>query len=413
MISDKKKIVVIGAGIVGVSTALHLQEMGKSVCLVDKSRPGQETSFGNSGNIESSYVLPFSPPSLSKIPSILLGKNTSARMSFPSGLKSIPWILQFYKDSKQDTQIENGRKLRPLIECSVDEHRALMKGTNAANYLCETGRAKLHRSEASFQSSSLERDMADYYDVPYEVMQRDEFLEREPALNPVFEKAVIWSGSARLNNPGKVVEIYAEKFQKQGGEFVQGEVTSLSQQGEGWQVNTKSGAVFDTDIIVICMGPWANSLLIPLGLKIPLGFKRGYHQHFKNYSPLKYNITDADYGYVLSDMEQGLRITTGAEFADINAEPNPIQIEQVLPYARELMDFGKAKEGDPWMGSRPCFTDSCPAIGEIKGRKGLWVNIGHGHSGLTIGPSSGRLLAEMMTGAKTFCDPTPYSPDRF
>ena len=411
--STHEEVIVIGAGIVGVSTALHLQEMGKSVCLVDKSRPGQETSFGNSGNIESSYVLPFSPPSLSKIPSILLGKNTSARMSFPSGLKSMPWILEFYKESKKETLIENGRNLRPLLEFSVDEHKLLMKGTDAEKYLCETGRAKLHRSETSFQASSLERDMADYYDVPYEVMKRDEFLEREPALNPVFEKAVIWSGSARLSNPGKVVEIYAEKFQKQGGEFVQGEVTSLSQQGEGWQIKTKSGEVLHTEAVVICVGPWAKDLLRTVGTHVPLGLKRGYHQHFNASAALNYNITDADCGYVMSDMEQGLRITTGAEFADINAEPNPIQIEQVLPYARELMDFGKAKEGDPWMGSRPCFTDSCPAIGEIKGRKGLWVNIGHGHSGLTIGPSSGRLLAEMMAGAKTFCDPKPYSPDRF
>lgn len=410
---DKKKIIVIGSGIVGVSTALHLQEMGEHVCLIDKGKPGQETSFGNSGNIESSYVLPFSPPDISKIPSILLGNNPSARMSFPTGLKSIPWILKFYKESKHERLIENGRNLRPLIECSVDEHKSLMKGTEAEKYLCKTGRAKLHRSESSFQAASLERDMADHYGVPYEVLDRDDFLEREPALNPVFKKAVIWTGSARLSNPGKVVEMYAKKFQERGGDLVTDEVTNISKQGEGWIISTKSGVTMNAEALVICTGPWANTLLEPLGAKMPLAFKRGYHRHYKNYKPLKYNITDADYGYVLSNMEQGLRITTGAEFADIDARPNPVQILQALPHAQELMNFGEAIEDTPWMGSRPCFADSCPAIGPLKGHKGLWVNIGHGHSGLTIGPSSGRLLAQMVTGEKTFCDPKPYSPDRF
>ena len=112
-------------------------------------------------------------------------------------------------------------------------------------------------------------------------------------------------------------------------------------------------------------------------------------------------------------MEQGIRITTGAEFADRDAPPTPVQIERVLPYARELFPLGEANEAEAKLGNRPCFADSLPVIGAAPRHKGLWFNFGHGHSGLTIGPSSGRLLAEMLCGEIPFCDPMPYRADRF
>lgn len=164
----------------------------------------------------------------------------------------------------------------------------------------------------------------------------------------------------------------------------------------------------------MCTGPWANALVKPLGYRFPLGFKRGYHQHFAaEGATLSHAVVDADIGYVLVAMEQGIRMTTGAEFARPNAPHNPVQLAQVLPKAKELFPLGAAVEEKAWMGSRPCFADALPAIGEAARHKGLWFNIGHGHSGMTTGPAAGRLLAEMMTGEKTSIDPAPYRPDRF
>ena len=112
-------------------------------------------------------------------------------------------------------------------------------------------------------------------------------------------------------------------------------------------------------------------------------------------------------------MEQGIRLTTGAEFADRDAKPTPVQFDRLMPAARELFPLGDEVEAQPWMGSRPCFADSRPVIGRAPKQPGLWLDYGHAHWGLTLGPASGRHIAEMMTGATPFCDPKPYSAERF
>ena len=107
--------IVIGAGIVGVSTALHLQFKGQRVLLLDKRGAGQETSYGNSGILENSYVMPFTPPSWKKIPDILLGRLPAARMGYPSGLTLLPWMLDLYLKSQTTPRRKNGMLLRPLL----------------------------------------------------------------------------------------------------------------------------------------------------------------------------------------------------------------------------------------------------------------------------------------------------------
>ena len=112
-------------------------------------------------------------------------------------------------------------------------------------------------------------------------------------------------------------------------------------------------------------------------------------------------------------MEQGIRLTTGAEFGARDAPPTPVQFERLLPAARELFALGESVEPAPWLGSRPCFADSRPVIGRAPRHRGLWLACGHGHWGLTLGPATGRLIAEMITGATPFCDPAPYGAERF
>jgi D-amino-acid dehydrogenase len=150
-------------------------------------------------------------------------------------------------------------------------------------------------------------------------------------------------------------------------------------------------------------------------VRLPLAVKRGYHQHFRprGNAGLTRPVVDAELGYCVAPMEQGLRLTTGAEFAPRDAPPTPAQLDRLLPAARELFPLGEAVEAKPWMGSRPCFADSRPVIGRAPSHPGLWLNYGHAHWGLTLGPVSGRLLAEMMTGATAFCDPAPYAAERF
>jgi D-amino-acid dehydrogenase len=171
----------------------------------------------------------------------------------------------------------------------------------------------------------------------------------------------------------------------------------------------------DADAAVVALGPFAPDVLDPLGIRLPLGIKRGYHLHFQpsGNAGLTRPVLDAEIGYCLAPMEQGIRLTTGAEFAARDAPPTPAQFGRLLPAARSLFPLGEAVEATPWMGSRPCFVDSRPVIGSAPGHHGLWLAYGHAHWGLTLGPATGRLMAEMMTGAAPFIDPAPYAAERF
>ena len=377
---------------------------------------GMETSYGNAGIIESSYVLPFAPPDFSKIPHVFLGKMTAARVNYPSGLKHLPWMARLYFNSISKQGQKNGRLMRPLLENAVAEHSALIKGTPAEKYQVSTGRIELYRREKEFLSGQFERDVMRDMEVAFQVLDQAQLQELEPAIKPVFQKGIIWPNSARYTNPGKVVEGLAHKFQQNAGVFCMGQVTALDRgENDVWYVQTQEQAEYKARNVVICTGPWANDLLRPLGCKMPIAMKRGYHQHFnlKGGVTLSHALVDVDKGYLLAPMEDGIRLTTGAEFADRDAPPNLKQIAMALPHARQVLDLGNAVEPTPWMGSRPCTADSLPIIGRATQHSGLWLNLGHGHVGMTVGPTTGRLVAQMMLGEKPFCDPSPYSPQRF
>jgi D-lysine oxidase len=166
---------------------------------------------------------------------------------------------------------------------------------------------------------------------------------------------------------------------------------------------------------VVALGPWSDQVFRPLGYAIPLSVKRGYHLHLqtRGNAMLQHPILDTDNGYVLAPMNRGIRLTTGAEFTRRDAAATPVQIERALPKAHALFPLGEAIEARPWKGARPCLPDMLPVIGRAPRHAGLWFDFGHQHHGLTLGPVSGRLLAEMMSGETPFADPTPFAVERF
>jgi D-amino-acid dehydrogenase len=413
--AERFDVAVIGAGIVGTATALHLLMRGKSVVMFDRRGAGEETSYGNAGAIEASSVLPYNFPPLGRMLNILLDRDPMARVHYDDLPRLLPWIVDFYFKSRPATRKKNGKLLRPLLQNAVDEHRTLMLGADAAKHLKTHGYCRLYRQESTFQADAFSRDFARECGVPFEVMDSQTFGELEPDLIAgAYQKVVRYTSSATLTDPGAVVKAYAERFVRDGGDFIQDNVRGLAPLADGWRIETLSGAV-EAQHAVICTGPWANDILKPLGYRFPLGFKRGYHKHFaaETGKKLGHYISDADIGYALAPMEQGYRLTTGAEFASRDAPPTPVQIDRILPRIRELFPLGEALEAKCWCGSRPCFTDSLPMIDVAPRHRNLWFNFGHGHLGMTLGPSTGRLIAEMIMKDNLFCNPYPYRATRF
>ena len=407
--------IVLGAGIVGTSAALHLAKRGLSVALVDRRPPGEETSYGNAGVIEGNTLFPHAFPSgFGDLLRIAFKQAPEANYHLSFLPKVAPWLLAYRSNTSPEGSLAFAEAMRPLFSRAVSEHESLMVEAGAARYLRKDGWIKLYRSEEAFAATARERDFAATLGLRQQSLSVDETRALEPSLNPVFKQAVHWPDAASVSNPLAVTKAYAARFTVLGGGILTGDAATLHRSDARWRVETDEGPV-DAKDVVVALGLWAPDLLGLLGIDLPLKFKRGYHRHFRpvGNAGLTRPIVDTANGYCLAPMEQGIRLTTGAEFADRDAKPTPVQFDLLMPAARELFPLGDEVEAQPWMGSRPCFADSRPVIGPAPGQPGLWLDYGHAHWGLTLGPVSGRLIADMVTGATPFCDPKPYSAERF
>ena len=406
---------VLGAGIVGTSVALQLARRGLSVALVDRRAPGEETSYGNAGIIEGSTVLPPAfPRSLTALLRVALKRASEANYHLSFLPTVAPWLWAFRAYSQPKRLAETSRVNRPLFARAVAEHEELMQEAGALDLLRKTGWIRLYRRESALAGMQLEFDLAREYGLPFETLDAEGARRLEPALRPVFRHAIFWPKAASVSSPLKLTQAYARRFGERGGIVLNGDARSLHRSGDRWRVETEEGAL-DSAVVIVALGPWAPDLLAPLGIRLPMGVKRGYHRHFRGEatSPLTRPVVDVDYGYAVAPMLQGLRVTTGVEFAAREAPATPVQFGRLLPHARELLPLGQPADDKTWLGARPSFPDSRPVIGPAPGQPGLWLAIGHAHWGLTLGPVTGRLLADLITGATPFCDPSPYRAERF
>ena len=412
--------IVLGAGIVGTSIALHLTKRGMSIALIDRAGVGEQTSYGNAGIIEGNTVFPPAfPVELAALLRIAIKRAGEANYHLSFLPQVLPWLMAFRAASSPERLLETARLIRPLYARAVAEHEALMMESGAAHYLRKTGWLKIYRSNRSFKALQSEFDLAVQFGLPLQTLDTAGALALEPALHPVFGHAVFWPQAASVSNPLAVTRAYAARFAALGGVTLAGDARSLHRAGNGWRVETNEGGI-DAPEVVVALGPWAGDLLEPLGVKLPLMVKRGYHRHFHAQNDksdgnagLSRPVLDAGVGYVITPMEQGIRMTTGVEFAARDAPPTPVQFDRLMPKVRELFPLGVQVEEKTWIGARPCFPDSRPVIGRAPGLGGLWLAIGHAHWGLTLGPATGRLIAEMMTDATPYCDPAPYRAERF
>jgi len=407
--------IVLGAGIVGTSIALQLARRGLGVALVDRRGPGEETSYGNAGIVEGNTVFPPAFPSrVAALLRIALKRAPEANYHLAHLPQAVPWLLSFYAASRPRRLIETARIIRPLFSRALAEHEALLADAGALRYLRRDGWLKLYRSDAAFAAVRRELDLATELGIAHRPLDTEGARALEPHLAPVFRHAVHWPGAASVSNPLAVTKAYAAHLEKLGGVLLSGDAGSLHRADGHWRIETTAGPL-DAPAVVMALGPFTPDVVRRFGIKLPLGIKRGYHLHFRarGNAALTRPVVDIENGYCLAPMEQGIRLTTGAEFAARTAPPTPVQLDRLLPDARRLFPLAEPIEATPWMGCRPCFADSRPVIGRAPGQDGLWLAYGHAHWGLTLGPATGRLLAEMMTGATPFCDPAPYRAERF
>ena len=411
----RSDVIVLGAGIVGIGAALNLQEKGRSVTLVDRSGPGEGTSFGNAGLIQCEAVKPYTFPDdpVTLIQSAL-NMRIDAYYQFADLRKVAPWLYEYWKHSFADKVEATTRARAPLFALCLAEHDRLAAKAGATAQLRRGGWLKVFSKEKSLaEEVAKARELAEF-GVNAAVLDKAALATQEPHLSGGLIGAVHWKDPYSLAEPLALSQAYERLFEAQGGKFVQGEARTLRQEADGWSVETAQGRITARDCL-ITLGPWANDVTEPLGYRMPLGVKRGYHMHYKpkGNAMLNLPVLDGDTGYLIAPMTHGIRLTTGAEFADRDAPPNYVQLERAEPIAKTIFPLGERVDPQPWLGRRPCTPDMVPVMGPAPRHPGLWFSFAHAHHGLTLAGSAGRFMAELMTGEETFCDPAPYRADRF
>jgi D-amino-acid dehydrogenase len=412
----RSDVIVLGAGMAGVGAALHLQQRGRSVALIDRRGPGEETSYGNAGLIQREGVVPYAFP---RDPALLaryaFNLLPEANLHWSALPRIAPWLYRYWRASTPARVAATAQAMRPLVERCIAEHEALMGPAGILALLRRTGYLRVYRSARALDAE-LAKDASyrESYGVNFQALDRAQVGALEPHLKDTVVGGVLMPDPASVPDPGAVVKAYARLFAERGGRVLRGEARTLEAARDGWQVETAEDTAL-APAAVVALGPWADDLFRRLGYSFPFAVKRGYHRHFtaEGNATLERPVLDAERGYMLAPMTQGIRLTTGAEFALRDARPTPVQLARSAVAAREIFPLGPPADAHVWLGRRPCLPDMLPIVGPAPRHDGLWFDFGHHHLGFTLGPVTGRLLAEMMTGEAPFTDPAPYRADRF
>lgn len=408
------EVVVLGAGMVGICTALCLQQRGHTVVVVDRKSPGRETSYGNAGLIQREAVQPYAfPRDIKLFIRAATGQGNDVHYHWRAIPQLAPRLARYWQNSAPAPYRPVVQAFSQLIEHCLSEHKGWLQQANATDLLSQRGWMKIYRQQAAFDTDAATYSkVAAEFDLAVSMLDSQALAQAEPCLTRPLAGAIHWSDPWAISNPGELVSRYARLFERQGGRIVDGNANTLIPTAHGWQVNTADGHV-EAAHAVIALGPWADQLTQQLGYKLPLFVKRGYHRHYQMEQYPSMAMLDVENGVMMAPMQQGLRLTTGAEFATQDAPPTPVQLHHAERTCAELLNLGQPIEAEPWLGARPCTVDMKPIVGAAGKHPNLWFNFGHGHQGFTLGPVTGRLIAELISGQRPFIDVEPYSPLRF
>ncbi len=411
--SQTTDVVVLGAGIVGVSSAYAARQRGLAVVLVDRREPGSETSYGNAGILSSGSISPLNNPSLwNALPKYLSNQHAALRWNPAWAIRNADWIVRFLANTRASRLRPRATALHGLIGASLKLHREWIVRAGAAPRIRETGWLKAWRSDAE-AAAKAEQALLTEYGIESQLLDRQGMSALEPDILPVYKVGLLHTQTASVDSPGAVVKAYARMFAGVGGEIRQSEIRAVEPDGDGWRVVLADGAI-KTRHVVVALGPWSPDLLRPLGYRVPMAFERGYHRDFRPNPArsLLRPIHDAQGSFLMTPMEQGIRITSGVELTDRDAPSSFAQLDQVIPLARGVIEFGEAV-GETWRGARPTLPDSLPMIGSAPRHPGLWLAFGNQHIGFTTGPATGAAIAAMIGGAAPSYDVRPFSPGRY
>lgn len=410
-----KSIVVVGAGIVGVSTAIWLQRAGHGVTLIDKGAPGMGASYGNSGLLAQWAVDPVTSPKLWRdAPRYLMDRNSPLFVKWGHVPHMLPWLARFMRNATDKRTRQIVGSLSPLLLDAVDQHRSLIRGTPVEDWVLDSKISFVYRDHSAFKADAYSWQMKALAGMTPAVITGHAVQDVEPILAADYRCIAVLEGQGHVTDPGQYVASLAQYFEALGGRVVRAEVRDLQKGSDGQITCVETDQDrFDCDQAVITAGIWSKELTRKLGLHIPMEAERGYHVIFENPTQKPRDpmlMVDGKFG--VNAMDMGLRCAGTVELGDHHVGPSYAPIALLKRHAASAfpdMKFSGTKE---WMGFRPTTPDSLPLIGELGG-SGVFVGFGHQHIGLTAGPKTGRILAQMINGQAPNEDLSAFDPAHY
>ncbi|NNL36446.1 MAG: FAD-dependent oxidoreductase [Silicimonas sp.] len=413
--SDSRHVVIVGAGIVGVSTAIWLLRDGHRVTLIDRKGPAKGTSHGNGGVLASSSVIPVTVPGLlKKAPRMLFdpGQPLFLRWSYLPRL--MPWLIRYLRGGNAAAVRHRATAMLPIIGDSLADHQALAAGTGAEKYVVPSDYVFVYRDRAHYEADAFGWQIRRDLGFEWDELEGPAWRDYDDVFSPELKFGARFGGHGRISDPGRYIKDLAAHAQSRGMNLVIADVTDIAKENGKVSGVSAAGETIPCDDVVLATGAWSGPLAKRLGLAVPLESERGYHLELWEPSiQPRSPIMVASGKFVATPMDGRLRLAGIVEFGGLDAPPSRGPFALLEKNIRAALPGIDWKEKVEWMGHRPSIADSIPLIGAAPALKGAWCGFGHDHVGLTGGPKTGRLISQLISGRQPNIDLTPYSPARF
>jgi len=413
------RIAIIGAGIIGVNTALALQDTGADVCLIDRSTPGSGASFGNAGCFATSEAAPISMPGLlKKVPAMLLDPLGPLALRWSYLPQLAPWIFAFLRAGRRSEVERISVALAALLARVDTDYAPRLRDARALDLIRSEGAVFVHSTQKSLLGAKYEWDLKKRRGIQFETLNGPALRDLEPALAANLVGGHYVPNWWHTVDPEAIVQklhaLFLARSVSLAGSTRRAEVAAISESCDGARITFAGGGEEKFDIVVIACGAHSRSFCRALGHDLPLDTERGYNLTLPNPGVVpRRPVCVVSRGYFMTPMAMGLRIGGGVELGGLKAAPDWRRAEAMVADAGQVLPGLNPEGGVRWMGFRPSMPDSLPVIGALPGRPRVFVGFGHGHMGLTFGATTGRMLADLICHRPPVLDPAPYRAERF
>lgn len=408
---DRLSVAVVGAGVVGVCSALWLQRSGHQVTLLDRDEPGTGASYGNACTIADYGCIPVNSPSLPKqLPSLLWSANSPLRLDPGYVLRHPVWMLQFLRNCSRQRVDRIIEALGSILAGTGHGLDPLIKDCSAGHLFKRNGCAYIYSTQEAFKSGLPAHEKRAEQGATFEILDANKIKQLEPGLTLDAKGGVLFNDARHVISPKSLVDQFFNHFIRTGGTFRRSGVSDVQ---TGCRIVFEGGENLTADRVVIAAG--AHSCRIRgAGLEdLPLDTERGYHvQYTGQQALLQRPIAWAEAGFYATPTSHGLRLAGTVEIAGLDKPPTEARLEFLRRCARQMFSLGETEE-QTWLGFRPTFPDALPVIGHSTMSRDILLAFGHQHIGLTLAGITGRLISELVDGQSTSIDVSPFSSARF